>query len=507
VTHREQNEYGVFYDITDVLNEIDTTSDIRLYNAVITQSINSIHEFNFTINILHPMYEKLIEKKSRINVTFKRYESDEKVTIFTGYISRIKELMDSSGKFFKNVVCESVLGYLYDSIQTYWTIQSETFTFTNFITQWLSVHNSQVEDFKRIYVGDIENDKPTYNSFTISYGKSYDVLKYILNRFGGEYQIRLGADGKQYFDYTTGEIINSPYLPDIKLAYNLQSLDSFIDGTKVVTRLYPFGAKIKDSDGNDTETRVDISSVNGGRLYITADDNGASLARYGNISDVEIFNDVTNPAVLMAYGQASVNDKSTVTTSYKISALDLSTIGLDLEEFQLGGKCKLINPVMQIDREIRIIKLTIDINAPQKSSIEVGEITQSVSSLTAQSANLSTTVAGIEQRLPEMQQQTLAQANQNTKQAIDALGEVITKDEITQLLLQYVTLSYLQGNYSTTMSINSILSAYTKNADQIDGSRVTGTLSNILLEPYGGGTAFDLATKIADLESRITALE
>jgi len=487
-------------DVSAILNEVNVRSPCRIYNAEIVQTINKVHTFSFTINIIHPEYGNVKEKRTRIKIT-----NGDKI-IFDGYCLKIQEFMDGTGKFYKKVVCESAIGYLYDSVQMYWTIHSETFAFVQFIEHFLSIHNAQVEDYKRIYIGTIINEKPTYNSFTIQYGKSYDVLKYITDRYGGEFQVRSGEDGKLYFDYSTEGILPSENKIPIQLAHNLQSLESFLDGSQVVTMLFPYGAKISE----DSQVRHDIGSVNGGQLFVTAEDGGAALERYGQIGEVQIFDEVTDPAVLKSYGQRCVNEKSLVTTSYRISALDLATIGLEIEMFQLGGLCQLINPIMEIDREIRVIKLTIDINAPQKSSIEVGNITQSISSMTADAASLKSTVNGLTARLPEIQKQTLEQANQNTAAAIAELGDVITAEGLTGLLQIYATLSYLQNNYSTTSAINALLADlatkvyvteeltdYIKKDDEIDGEKVSvdgGNLTDMLAEIVG---------RIADLEERL----
>jgi vacuolar-type H+-ATPase subunit I/STV1 len=272
---------------------------------------------------------------------------------------------------------------------------------------------------------------------------------------------------------------------------------------------------------------VDISAVNDGLFFVTAEDGGAGLERYGRISAVEIFDEITDPVALKSYAQASINSKSSVTTSYRISALDLATIGLEIEEFQLGGLCQLINPIMEIDREIRVIKLTVDLNSPQKSSIEVGQIIQSISSLTASAKDLANTVNGLTARLPEIQQQTLEQANQNTQAAIEELGEVITAEELTQLLQLYVSLSYLQNNYSTTSAVNALLEDlatknyvgnllenYVQKDSEIEGEKITGNINiadisaeNINLNGENLTEKLaDINTKIADLESKITFL-
>ena|GEM_PF-6216191 len=375
-------------DRTFTLNEVDVNSDKRIYNATITQEINAIHGFNFTVNIMHPHYKEIVQKITRIKVTFVRKSTGETIEAFNGYVSKIQEHMDNSGRFCKTVVCESALGYLHDSVQTYVQRTGEFETFRGFIQTMITTHNRDVNTFACIDVGTLVHNAPMYNSWTIQYGSSYDVLAYISERWGGEFRIRANPNqnGNPYlFDYNENRIIDSANKIEIKLAKNLQSLDSFVDGTQIVTRLYPFGPKqINSSTGEELGTRRNIKSVNGDCDFLLASTD--ALGKYGHISAIEIFEDPNDrsyptPTQLKELGQRSLDARNAITKNYKITALDLSTIGLDVEEFSLGGICRLINPVMGIDEDIRVTKLTLDLDNPQRSCIEVGGMPQPISSL------------------------------------------------------------------------------------------------------------------------------
>ena len=375
-----------------IVHEKDVNSKNRVYNASIVQKINEIHQFSFTINIRQPHYDNLYEKRTHLKVTHVRRSDNRTIIDFDGYISKIQEFMDADGKMYKNVVCESALGYFKDSVQTYRPFHFTNTSFVEFIDEFLSVHNSRflTGDFRRIKRGEIENNQPTYNSFTLQYGTSFDILPYILGRFGGEYRIRTEENGL-YFDYYENGIsatsIGTAY--PIQLAINLQSIEKFVDGTQVFNRIFPFGAKFKEIvNGTEVEREQRLSI--GNPPYLESE-NTASFERYGTVDRIEIFEDITNDPrnatatqsavdLLKQRAQQMVNTNSRVVTSYKISAIDLSLIGSG-REFELGQRRRLIVPPMGIDETVRVTQLTIDIDNPQRSSIEVGSATRGISSL------------------------------------------------------------------------------------------------------------------------------
>lgn len=54
----------------------------------------------------------------------------------------------------------------------------------------------------------------------------------------------------------------------IEFAVNLADLSQKVDGTSIKTGIIPLGAKLKDSEGNDTDERLTIKSVNDDKDYL-----------------------------------------------------------------------------------------------------------------------------------------------------------------------------------------------------------------------------------------------
>ena len=71
------------------------------------------------------------------------------------------------------------------------------------------------------------------------------ISEQLVGKFGGEIQLR-DQDGKVYIDYL--EHIGHGTDTKIELAVNLKTISREIDETSVITRLYPLGAKLTDSE-------------------------------------------------------------------------------------------------------------------------------------------------------------------------------------------------------------------------------------------------------------------
>ncbi|MGN1156175.1 MAG: hypothetical protein ACI4TK_08365, partial [Agathobacter sp.] len=114
--------------------------------------------------------------------------------VFNGRVLTVTPEMTSDGVFVKKAVCESQKGYLCDSVQPY--IQEKTYSgdsnrtgLEEFIDLILDNHNSQVEDYKKIYRGTVTVLPNSTGSVTksLNYEKTWDTIKSkLIGEFGGE---------------------------------------------------------------------------------------------------------------------------------------------------------------------------------------------------------------------------------------------------------------------------------------------------------------------------------
>ncbi len=138
------------------------------------------------------------------------------------------------------------------------------------------------------------------------------------------------------------------------------------DPTDIISRLIPLGNKI----GDDTEERLTISEVNNGINYI---DDEEAIEKFGIIVGSQTWDDVSLASNLLSKGKEFQKENNRIKKAHKLSALDLSLIGLDIDSFELGNYHPVINPLMNIDETLRIIEKSIIIESPESSTLTIGD--------------------------------------------------------------------------------------------------------------------------------------
>lgn len=338
------------------LNIVSTEPDAPRITGTIKQGINVIDSFTFTIYPNHPAYNSLHPFSTKITVFNTKTHKYE----FVGRVLMTKKRMETSGLISKEVVCESDLGYLNDSITEYGEYHDTSVR--DYLQIILDNHNNQVSADKQFQVGIVEVEENLYRY--LGYDKTFATIKdKLIDRLGGELRVRYD-NGIRYLDYLTevGEVKKT----DIRLAKNLITIEQEQDPSDIISRLIPLGNKISD----DTEERLTISEVNNGINYIDDED---AITKFGIIVGSNTWDDVTLATNLLTKGKEFQKENNRIKKAHKLSALDLSLIGLDIDSFELGNYHPVINPLMQIDETLRIIEKTIIIESPESSTLTIGD--------------------------------------------------------------------------------------------------------------------------------------
>lgn len=368
--------------IVTITNETENTiihSDgtDRISGGKVAKSINAVDSFSFTIYPNNAGYDKLKPLTTSITVTDDSTGKD----VFIGRVLKCPDSMDEQGLICKSVTCEGRLGWLYDSVQPY--AEYKVVGIRTVLASFISKHNAQVGDDKKISVGQVTVTGENNYTYSVNWVSTMDAIsEQLVGKFGGEIQLR-DQDGKVYIDYL--EHIGHGTDTKIELAVNLKTISREVDETSVITRLYPLGAKLTDS-----EKRLTIGSVNGGKDYI---EDSALVAKYGVISGTQIWDDVTQASILKAKATAFLKSANKAKKQYKITAVDLSTIDINFEQFELGCWYRVVNPLMGIDEDLRIIGITINLDSPEQSELTFGDKFETMTGfMTAKTKSLQTAI-------------------------------------------------------------------------------------------------------------------
>lgn len=343
----------------------------KLNSGSVVKGINTIDSFSFSMNPMNAGFNAINDLKTLVsvfNTNKNRYE-------FHGRAIYSSSSMDESGTLAKEVVCESFLGFLCDSQQKY--IATQNWTVAGLLGHIVSVHNEQVEPHKQFRIGIvnvIDNNDNLYVG--IQREDSWKTIKSkLIDKLGGEITFRV-VDGVNYLDYV--EKLGATLSTEIALSKNMKSITREDNPLDYVSRLIPLGAKLTDASGNATEERLDITSVNNGVEYVESEE---ALQAFGKRYATVIFDDVTVASNLLAKGKAYLAENNRVQIKYSINALDLSLIGLDIDDFDVCNYHPIKNKLLGIDDVARIIKKKVDVVDESQSTFDVGDNFKTLSDL------------------------------------------------------------------------------------------------------------------------------
>ena len=357
-------------DVETIINHVSANSLDRI-TGTIKQGINCIDSFSFNIYPNNTGYNLIKSYSTLVNVFNTKTNKYE----FRGRVLKSTEAMDSIGVVSKTVICESELAYLIDSTQNY--AELHNITVSDYLKLILDNHNKNIEKHKQFQLG-IVTVKDSNDSLYkyIAYDSSWkNICDDLLNKLGGELQIRY-SNNIRYLDYLVeaGKVCNT----EIRLGKNIKDITRDNDPTKFITRLKPLGAKIKttDSEGNEVETeeRLNISNVNNGLDYIDYDE---AIKEFGIIQGYVTWDDVTDAKNLLTKGKNYLKSQRVI-ISNKVTALDLSLLGIDIDSFEVGNYYPLVHEILGIRDTIRIVEKSISIEEPSSNTITLGDLEQDI---------------------------------------------------------------------------------------------------------------------------------
>lgn len=434
----------------------------KITNGKIKEEINAIPSFSFSIYPNNAGYQLLTPFYTKVEV----YDEKHQHIAFDGRVLVVEPSMDSSGLILKRVTCEGKLAYLNDTIQEYCV--PKNWTTKGLLQQILKVHNARVDVSKVINLGNVQAVDANDNIYVgIQYDSSWKTLvEKLVKKSGGEFQFR-NVNGLLYLDYLkqTGEEKSTA----IVLAKNMQSITQKIDSSSLITRLYPYGAKIKakDESGNEKETeeRLSISSINGGKPYV---EDAEYLSRYGVVETTQFWDDVNSFEILKSKGVAWLKENNRITVSYEIDAFDLSLIDVDSDELIVGNIYPVRNELLDIDEKLRVISRTIDVVEPHKTTLEFGSKKQTLT-------NIQTSINQYVVETVEKNVKANAEITQSNIENTRKYAAEITEDaKSTVVKMVESTNDELKETKLKVKSNGSAIEAMQKNVDSIDGSQLSG---------------------------------
>lgn len=349
-----------------------------LINPVLTVELNKSGEFTFQIANNHVYYDKIINKKSCIDI----YQDGE--WLWSGRPIGINTAL----KLVKTVTCEGELSYLHDSNQR--IAEYHDMSVKDYFTTLINKHNAMVDESKRFTVGNVTVTDSNDSLYRYSnYEDTFDTIQdKLIDRLGG-YLLTRHVDGVRYIDY----VESYPYITNqiIEIGSNIIDLSLEESSADTISALIPLGKKLTDiseespQEESTGEERLTIESVNNGLDYIVNDD---AVSRIGMVFGTVTFDDVTDPYNLLAKGSEELTDLIYNTLVISLNIFDRSFIDKSMAAFKLGASVIANSPKHGLHhKQMMISKMQISLVDVSKSKIEIGVTKKSITSDIADSNN------------------------------------------------------------------------------------------------------------------------
>lgn len=349
----------VFYDAR--------VDDLALINAVLNREENAAGTFEFIVAPEHPRYEEL---ESRALVTVLRDDA----ILWQGVIVEIQTSLYKE----KTVHCDGELVYLNESILRPKHYQGTTL---QVFTEFINLHNAQVEPAKRFTLGMVTVTGRAINCYSNMESTMQCIKDHCIDTHGGVIRIRY-ADDKKYIDYLNAEDFRTSNQP-IKLGLNIKDYSSNLDNTDICSGVIPLGAKDEQTTLEGVETRLTIASVNDGKDYLVKD---SSIEKYGYIYKVLEYDDITSPSALKTRGEEFLNITQYENVVINVSAVDLALVDYGVNAFDLSDQIRVISGPHGLNKIFSLTAQTLNLLAPQNDVFTLGK--EEKKSISAKTANV-----------------------------------------------------------------------------------------------------------------------
>lgn len=359
--------------------------EYQLVSPVLSLELNKTGSFTFTQYPDHPMAGKIQKLKSVIEV------KKDGAVLFRG-----RPLSSKEGFYRQqDYTCEGELAFLLDSrVRPFEMAGGVTELFTYLINQ----HNEQVDEYKRFKVGTVTVTDPNdyINRSNITYETTWDILNTrLLDTLGGYLWVRHEVDGV-YLDY----LEDFPYMSSQRITFGENLLDyaRTRDGSEIATALIPLGARLEDEEGNQTDERLTIAEVNGGKDYVYDE---AAVTRYGWIFTTQTWDDVTQPGNLKKKGLDALQEAVKTVETIEMTSADLSQMDKSYDDFRIGQYVLVDSPPHGIkgDRFLDT-KMTLYLSDPSQNKLTFGRVR---STFTQESNHTNQTVGDLVNRTEKIE--------------------------------------------------------------------------------------------------------
>lgn len=327
-------------------------------DSILSQAVNDSGTFTFYLPEDNPEYVNIQARISMLQIV-----KDDK-EIFYGEVRSIDKDVDK----IKQVYAVGELAFLFDSVQP--QAKYQDLSPRQMLETWLNIHNSQVEEKKRFYVGivTVHDSNDSLYRFTNRETTLDCIREKLCDKLDGYLRIRK-VNGKRYLDLVTlqdyGKICEQP----VQFGANLIDYVENVSGEDIATACIPRGGKLDESPIEGLEAYTDITSVNGGKDYVYIQ---KAVDAYGWIYKVVDWDDVFTPANLKSKAEKWLTDNQYENMTLDITAIDMSILNVNFDSWELGDSIHAVAEPFGMDRYFPVFSRELHLQAPEEDRMQLG---------------------------------------------------------------------------------------------------------------------------------------
>lgn len=341
----------------DVMVYDSRLQNYKLLSLETTEGINKSGTVTFTMPPNHPAYNRFVSHRTVVEL----YENE--ALRFRG-----RALFPSDDWIgCRTITCEGERGFLRDGIIRPYLYQD---TPAAIFAAALALYNAEVDDFKRFTLGTVTVTDPNdyvriESESAMTFAAFFDKL---VERCGG--YITFNNDGKGGRAINWLAEIGTKSQQAIEFGENLLDFARSGETTDLATAIVPYGAQLEEGG------RVTIESVTPDGADWIMDEQASTLR--GIIKATVTWDDVTQPANLLAKAQQWLAEHKMAITSLELTAADLSKMDRNIGSYHVGDMVRVVSKPHNVNEYFQLAERTTDWLDPAGTKVGLGKASTSL---------------------------------------------------------------------------------------------------------------------------------
>lgn len=261
-------------------------------------------------------------------------------------------------------------------------------TIANHLNRILEVHNSQVDPFKKIYLGYCVEDTTEHEFKSSNFRETWSAIKSdIIEQYGRYITVRMDDNYVLKLNYLELHDMDPHTTPEAKIEFTdnmIEMSESDDSDDDIFTVLVPVGKNsltISELSGHTSPEHNDNRLVNpyapsggnwgGNRRYIVV--SNYAVDQYGYIVKTQTFSDADTADKLWTSAVKYIKNNFDTHTEYEVKGIDKHILDPQNSRIVVGKKCRVKSGWHGVDeKDLYVISAEFDLVSPDNDTYKIG---------------------------------------------------------------------------------------------------------------------------------------